>query len=391
MLTNAFLGDNVSRLGFGTMRLPCRADGSVDEARVMEMTEYGLAHGVNYVDTAVPYHGGMSETVMGSVLSRFDRGSFFLADKYPGHQHLKEHHPRELFEGQLKKLRTDYFDFYLLHNVCENSWPTYGDRSLRLTETFLEEKAKGRIRHLGLSSHSSLEHLRFVLDTFGSDIEFVQIQANYADWTLQQAKEKYELLTERNIPVIVMESVRGGALANLSEAHMARLEAFRPGMSAASWAFRFLQGYPNFKVALSGMSDLAQMKDNVAAYEMEQPLTKEETETLFSIAAEIMNCVPCTRCRYCTAGCPQGLDIPALIAAYNDVKVNPKAFTSPMFLQSLPADKSPEACLRCGACRQICPQGIDIPAILADLSEIKKTLPDWAKICEERNRLAAGK
>lgn len=384
MLKNEFCGDQVSRLGFGTMRLPLNPDKTVNEAETAEMTEYALSHGLNYIDTAWPYHGGNSELVMGRILSGYDRKSFFLADKYPGHQWASVYEPAVTFEAQLKKCKTDYFDFYLLHNVCEDSFDVYTDERWKIAEYFIEQKKLGRIRHLGLSTHSRFDHLKKVLDTFPGATDFVQIQLNYLDWTIQQGKEKYELLADKNIPVITMESVRGGKLASLTPAQEQTLRALRPGLSPAGWALRFLQDLKNCKVMLSGMSSLEQMRENVALYEEEQPLNEQEKAALSAVAAELsQNSVPCTACRYCTDGCPQGLDIPALMQTYNNIKVG-GGFTAGMYLESLPEGKRPQDCLKCGACKRICPQKIDIPEVLEKLVALAPSEPDWRKICAER-------
>ena len=235
MMTNDFQGKQLSRLGFGTMRLPTNADGSIDEARVAEMTAYALEHGVNYFDTAYPYHGGESERVIGRVLSKYPRDSYCLATKYPGHQIISTgYNPAEIFEEQLKKCGVEYFDFYLLHNVYEKSMEVYLDPRWGIVDYFKEQKRLGRIKHLGFSCHAETKGLKEFLDACGEDMEFCQIQLNYLDWTLQDAKSKYDLLTERGIPVWVMEPVRGGRLAKLSEPEEAKLKALRPEDSIAS-------------------------------------------------------------------------------------------------------------------------------------------------------------
>ncbi len=276
MLYNDFQDLKLSALGFGTMRLPLNPDGSIDEAQTVEMTRYAIAHGVNYFDTAYPYHGGLSEVVIGKALAEFPRESFYLATKYPGHQIAERYDPAEIFEEQLQKCGVDYFDFYLLHNIYEKSIDTYLDPRWGIVDYFLEQKRLGRIRHLGFSSHGSPALLRRFLNAYGEHMEFCQIQLNYLDWTLQDAKTKYELLTERNIPVWVMEPVRGGKLAQLPEAEAEKLKALRPEESVVAWCFRWLQGLPNVTMTLSGMSSMAQMAENIAVYETAQTLSEEE-------------------------------------------------------------------------------------------------------------------
>ena len=387
MQYTTFKNQKISKLGFGMMRLPLRGDGSIDEALVCEMVDLALERGVNYFDTAYPYHGGMSEIVTGRVLNRYARDRYMLASKYPGHQYADVYDPADVFETQLKKCGVAYFDFYLLHNVCESSIEVYEDPRWGIVDYFLEQRRKGRIRHLGFSSHAEYGTLKRFLDRYGAEMEFCQIQLNYLDWTLQNAKARYELLTARGIPVWVMEPVRGGRLAKLSADQVARMDALAPGKSAASWAFRWLMGLENVKVVLSGMSDMAQVRDNLATFESERPLSEAEVGLLREIAGELQSMIPCTACRYCCDGCPQGLDIPMLLASLNDVRFSP-SITNGMRMEALPEDKLPSACIGCGACAQICPQHIDIPALMAEFAGRLADLPSWKKICRERAEAA---
>ena len=388
MIYSDFENKKLSLLGFGAMRLPCLADGSIDEAQVAEMTRMAIEAGVNYFDTAYPYHGGQSERVMGRVLSHYSRDSYYLATKYPGHQIISTgYNPAEVFEEQLQKCGVDYFDFYLLHNVNEKSMEVYMDPRWGIVDYFKEQKRLGRIRHLGFSSHAQVEGLEKFLDYCGADMEFCQIQLNYMDWALQKAKEKYELLTARGIPVWVMEPVRGGKLAALGQEDAARLKALRPESSDASWGFRFLQGLPNVKMILSGMSNKEQMADNLATFARREPLNQLETETLFAIARGMMDLVPCTACRYCCEGCPQGLDIPSLLSVYNEIRVTPSV-NAAMRIEFLPEEKKPSACIGCGKCARSCPQNIDIPKELKDLAQKLTTIPSWAETCRQREEAA---
>ena len=380
MLTNTACGETLSRLGFGCMRLPLAEDKSIDEAEFLRMVDYAIDHGVNYFDTAWPYHGGHSELALGKALARHPRDRWFIADKYPGHQIASSYNPAETFEEQLKKCGVEHFDFYLLHNVCENSYGVYTDPKWGILDYFREQKRLGRIRHLGFSSYARPETLRRCL-------EFCQIQLNYLDWTLQDAKAKYSLLLGRGIPVWVMEPLRGGKLAALDRDHHRQLQALRPGESDAAWALRWLQHLPNVKMILSGMSSLDQMKDNVDTFSEDKPLTDEESGLLLEIAEEMKDALPCTRCRYCCEGCPQGLDIPMLIHAYNDLKFS-GGMTVSMQIDALPEDKRPSACIGCGACAAVCPQGIDIPKVMADLSERLAGMTSWAELCRQREEAA---
>ena len=387
MIYRDFKDEKLSLLGFGTMRLPLLPDGSVDEPQVCEMVRYAADHGVNYYDTAYPYHSSMSEIIIGKALKQLPRESFYLATKYPGHQISKSYDPAATFEEQLKKCGVDYFDFYLLHNIYENSLATYTDPKWGIVDYFIEQKRLGRIKHLGFSSHAMLETLTEFLDRYGSEMEFCQIQLNYLDWTLQDAKAKYDLLTARGIPVWVMEPVRGGKLASLDDTAAAKLKTIRPQDSIASWAFRWLEGFPNVKMILSGMSNMEQMIDNIHTFETDDPLTDGENALLLEIAEGMKNSVPCTACRYCCGDCPKGLDIPRLLALYNDMRFSLSSNVG-MTIDSLDESVRPSACVACGRCAKICPQKIDVPAAMKEFSEMLEKVPHWAELCRIREEAA---
>lgn len=371
---NDFKECRLSKLGFGTMRLPLREDKSIDIPQVETMVEMAIRSGVNYFDTAWPYHDGKSETVIGEVLRRYPRENWYLADKFPGHQTAPSYEPEKLFEAQLRKCKVDYFDFYLLHNVCESSMGVYLDPKWGIGDYFVKQREDGRIRHLGFSSHAEPEALEAFLDTpIGKEMEFCQIQLNYMDWSLQDARAKVALLNERNIPVWVMEPLRGGLLARKGD---------------AAEAFRWIAEIPGVTMILSGMSDIAQMEDNINTFNTLEPLDDARREKLYALADSLRSSVPCTACRYCCEGCPMGLDIPSLIRSYNDMKTA-FSFTPLMKVEALPADKRPSACVGCGACAQICPQRIDIPAIMADFADMLSKTTSWEEIC--RQRAAAAK
>ena len=373
-------------LGFGAMRLPTgEIDGAsvIDEAETERMIDLAMSKGANYFDTAYPYHGGNSEIVLGKLLAKYPRESYYLADKYPGHQLRASYNPEEVFENQLKKCGVDYFDFYLLHDVNEKSVETYTSPRWGIIDYFLEQKRRGRIKHLGFSTHAMLPCLESFLREYGEVMEFCQIQLNYLDWTLQGAKQKCALLDSYNIPVWVMEPVRGGKLASTTDEFRARLEALAPGRSVASFGFRFLMDVPNVKVILSGMSNMEQMEDNLATFDSYEPLCEEERAVLADIANSLVEAVPCTACRYCIDGCPMGLDIPMLMATLNEIRCT-AAINIARRIEFLPEDKKPSACIGCGACTAICPQHMDIPALLQELSRRAESVPKWADICRER-------
>ena len=387
MIYTEFSSERLSALGFGAMRLPTLAGGAIDEAQVAEMVDYALNHGVNYFDTAYPYHGGLSEIVMGRVLSAYPRDSYHLATKYPGHQISSSYDPAAVFEEQLKKCGVEYFDFYLLHNVYENSLQTYLDPRWGILDYFREQKRLGRIRHLGFSSHGRLDCLRAFLDAAGADMEFCQIQLNWLDWTLQDARSKVALLNERGLPIWVMEPVRGGRLCRLDEKAEAALRALRPDESIPAWSFRFLQGIPGVTMVLSGMSDMRQLRENVQTFADSRPLNERELDALLSVAEGMKNAVPCTGCRYCTDHCPMGLDIPLMMATCSELRFAPSVNIA-MRLEGLPAAKQPSACMGCGACAQMCPQCINIPGVMAELADALSRLPRWADLCRQREEAA---
>ena len=383
MIYKAFKEENLSLLGFGTMRLPLNEEGRIDEAQVEEMVAYAMEHGVNYFDTAYPYHDGESERVIGRILSKYPRDKFFLADKFPGHQIFDDYTPERFFEEQLERCQVEYFDFYLLHNVYEKSINTYKDSKWKIVDYLLEQKRKGRIKHLGFSSHGSREIIKEIVDYCQGELEFCLIQLNYLDWTLQGAKEKYEMLTEMGIPVWVMEPVRGGRLAKLSQEQEEKLRKLRPEESNPAWAFRFLQDLPNVHMVLSGMSAMEHMKDNVETFGAYRPLSEEEGQLLFEIAEGMKSSVPCTSCQYCMAGCPKGLDIPTLISIYNELKFMPTVNAS-MRIEAMDEDKKPSSCISCGKCSRMCPQGIKIPEIMKELPELMAKLPTWEEVSRQR-------
>ena len=279
---------------------------------------------------------------------------------------------KEIFEAQLEKCQVDHFDFYLFHNVCEMNIDAYLDPKYGILEYLLEQKKNGRIRHLGFSAHGAMPVLKRFLEAYGQHMEFCQLQLNYIDWIFQGGKEKVELLEQYHIPVWVMEPLRGGRLARLSEKEAAVLQDLSPRRPIPAWAFRFLQNIPNVVVILSGMSNLDQLKDNLSTFETEDPLTEQEWEKLLSLGKEMTNpqALACTACRYCTSHCPQGLDIPHLLALYNEHRFTGGGFIAPMALSAIAPDKQPSACIGCRSCEAVCPQQLKISEAMADFSAI---------------------
>lgn len=410
MLANDFLGDMVGRLGFGAMRLPVVDDDQarIDQDQLDAMVDVALENGINYFDTAWPYHGNNSETALGRSLARHSRESFYLATKYPGHQITDRYDPAPIFEEQLRKCGVEYFDFYLLHNVYERSIDVYTDEQWGIIDYFVEQKRLGRIRHLGFSSHGRPDNLAAFLD-YGARkyavlaeedpqtaalfagrnvMEFCQVQLNYLDWTLQRAAEKCALLEDAGLPMVVMEPLRGGRLVALQDAQRAPLEALRPSATPAEWAFRWLQGIPNAKVILSGMGSVEQVRQNCQIFAVPDPLADAEVAVLMDVAETLKGGVPCTACRYCIDTCPQHIDIPMLLATYNDLQVQ-SSFTISMQMDAVPVGQRACDCIDCRRCSALCPQGIDIPEALSELAGALEVMPKWEDICREREKAAA--
>ena len=373
MIYREFQGKQLSALGMGCMRLPIveNDQSKIDMDAVREMVAYAMQKGINYYDTAWGYHGGQSEIAMGKVLAEYPRESFYLASKFPGFSIENMEKVEEIFEKQLEKCGVEYFDFYMFHNLCENNVDGYLDPKYGILEYLLKQKANGRIRHLGVSTHGTLDTMRRFLDAYGEHMEFCQIQLNWLDWKLQNAKAKVDMLREYNLPIWVMEPVRGGKLVSLEEEYENILKEARPDASIVEWAFRFLQTIPDVGMTLSGMSNFEQLRQNISTYETEKPLNEAEMNMLLGVAQKMTekDTLPCTSCRYCTERCPMELDIPMLIELYNEFNYLKGAFVPKMVIKSLSEEKRPAACLACRACEEVCPQNIKISEMMSDFTQ----------------------
>lgn len=372
MIYSDFQGIKLSGLGLGMMRLPV-VDGNdsiVDEVKAAEMIDYAMKNGINYYDTAWGYHSGNSEITAGKFLSAYPRENYYLASKFPGYDNSNMPKVKEIFEKQLEKCQTSYFDFYLFHNVYEGNIDDYLNPEFGILDYLLEQKKNGRIRHLGFSAHGDLDVIQRFLDAYGEHMEFCQLQINYMDWHFQNAKEKTELIQRYNIPVWVMEPLRGGKLADAPENMKKEMLAMRPDESIPAWAFRFLQSI-GATMVLSGMSDMKQLKENIAVWETDKPLSPEEFDRIIALAdyETQKGGLPCTACHYCTSHCPQELPIPELIALYNEHKITGGGFLAPMAVGSMPQNKRPANCIGCQNCEQVCPQQIKISKAMKEFSE----------------------
>ena len=360
------------KLGFGLMRLP-EKDETIDTEQVCRMVDAYMKAGMNYFDTAYVYHKGHSEEAAREVLvKRYPRDSFMLATKLPAWC-LKEEADRDrVFNEQLERCGVDYFDFYLLHAVEEGDNGSTYDR-LDCYNWGIRKKEEGKIRHFGFSFHGSPQFLEKLLDEH-PEIEFVQIQLNYIDWDnpIVCSGKLHEILSSRNIPMIIMEPVKGGALAKLAPELEARYKAEKPDASIASWAMRFAGSLPGVMTILSGMSTQEQMCDNIETFSHFEPLSDSEKKLIGEVKAAMLNVpqIGCTACRYCVDGCPQQISIPDVFRAVNTMNMYKEEFRPKMFYNDLISQGHGRAadCAACGQCESVCPQHLPIIDLLKDAS-----------------------
>lgn len=382
--------EEISLLGFGCMRLPRLYEDKqdIDYDRAQEMIDKAYASGVNYYDTAYPYHEGMSETFAGHALKKYPRESFYLADKMPTWLLKSRADGERIFEEQLAKCQTPYFDFYLCHAIGSSVQDFVNAYEKTCVLDYLrEEKAKGRIRHLGFSFHGVPDVLEELADRH--DWDFVQIQLNYLDWDMQNAKRQYDILAKRSIPCIVMEPVRGGNLCKLCDESVRILNAVHPDKSLASWAIRFAASLPNVLTVLSGMSTMEHVEDNIQTMTDFEPLSGQEHEAIEKAVAAYLKTgtIPCTGCRYCM-DCPSGVDIPKVFAVYNECAAanhlpislgksqnyeeNAQLFKAAY--EVLPEENRANHCVNCRVCMEHCPQKIEIPVRMMEIHELASKL-----------------
>lgn len=356
------LGCEISRLGYGGMRFPKNGD-EVDVEEAVKLLRKAYDMGVNYFDTAVVYHKGESEKIFGKAFEIYDRSSYYLADKMSIWVCKDEQEMKDLFERQLKTLKTDYIDFYLVHSLNRNHYQKV--KEFHCVEFLQEMKRQGKIKHLGFSFHDTYPVFTQILNDY--DWDFVQIQLNYLDWQNQGAEQLYRELEKRNLPCMVMEPVRGGYLATLDEQRAKPFLELEPNRSIASWAIRWVESLPQVTVVLSGMSDMAQLEDNVAMMTNFEPMNEKELEAVSKVVEEIrkVNDIPCTGCRYCM-DCPMGVDIPEIFAIYSRLKIfgKDKSFVED-YKEVMENGNGAEHCVGCQQCMNHCPQSIEIPDKLA--------------------------
>ncbi|MFR8051402.1 MAG: aldo/keto reductase [Negativibacillus massiliensis] len=356
------LGCEISRLGYGGMRFPKNGD-EVDVEEAVKLLRKAYDMGVNYFDTAVVYHKGESEKIFGKAFEIYDRSSYYLADKMSIWVCKDEQEMKDLFERQLKTLKTDYIDFYLVHSLNRNHYQKV--KEFHCVEFLQEMKRQGKIKHLGFSFHDTYPVFTQILNDY--DWDFVQIQLNYLDWQNQGAEQLYRELEKRNLPCMVMEPVRGGYLATLDEQRAKPFLEMEPNRSIASWAIRWVESLPQVTVVLSGMSDMAQLEDNVSLLTGFEPMNEKELEAVAKVVEEIrkVNDIPCTGCRYCM-DCPMGVDIPEIFAIYSRLKIfgKDKSFVED-YKEVMENGNGAEHCIGCQQCMNHCPQSIEIPDKLA--------------------------
>ncbi len=374
MIYKNFKESKLSAIGLGCMRFPVinGDNAAIDEEKTGEMVDFAIKNGINYFDTAWGYHSGNSEIVIGKILSKYPRESYYLASKFPGYDVSCFQNPPAIFEKQLEKTGAGYFDFYLFHNVYENNIDNYLNPDFGLLDYLLEQKKQGKIRHLGFSTHGKYETVKRFLDAYGEHLEFCQIQLNWIDWEYQKAKDLVDLLNERGLPIWVMEPLRGGKLASIRDDDVEKLRAMRPNEGIPAWAFRFLETVPGVTMILSGMSTVEQIADNINTFSTSAPLSGEERELLLGIARKMTNEIPCTACRYCTDGCPQNISIPEMIKIYNTYSFTGRGKSAVDAVMKYDEGCRPSDCISCQSCEAVCPQNIKISEVMAKLADIKE-------------------
>lgn len=363
------LGIETSLLGFGCMRFPTTAEGKIDEARAEKMLDDAIAAGVNYIDTAYPYHNGESEPFVGKALKKYDRDSFYLATKLPLWAVKTLDDAKRIFEEQLARLQTDHVDFYLLHAVGKERWEEV--KKLGIVEYCEQLKAEGRIRYFGFSFHDDYEVFEEILRYRAWD--FCQIQYNYMDTQEQAGDKGYALAESLGVPLVIMEPIKGGSLANYSEDINERFRQMDPEASIASWALRWVGSHPGVKVILSGMSTEEQVADNLKTFGSFRPLSKEEADTIEEIVKELRSRVQngCTGCRYCMP-CPAGVNIPGNFSVWNRYHIyGTYDHVRRAWENDLKEEEKAKNCIKCGKCEKACPQKL---SIRADLEKVQADL-----------------
>ena len=361
----------VPLLALGCMRFPMK-NGEIDQMEVDRMVDYCMEHGANYFDTAYMYVDGKSELSIGKSLKRFKREDFILADKSPIYKMKKQEDVRRIFEAQLKKCQVEYFDFYMCHNINKNTVDTY--RNVNMYDELVKLRDEGKIKYIGFSFHGTPDILKEVVKEHKWD--FAQLQINYLDWDVVKAREQYDIVQAQNIPVTVMEPLRGGGLVNLSDKALAKLKEHYPNTTPAAFGLRWAASRDNVVTVLSGMSNLNQVKENIQTFIDYEEMSSEEIKVADEMAKIIQSQgeINCTACKYCMEVCPKGINIPAAFSLYNQYKVTNNKMLFTIYYDTLSEEEQPQSCIKCGLCNKNCPQNLDIPTLLTKISDEYKKI-----------------
>lgn len=358
-----------STLGFGAMRLKVVND-EIDEVKGFALIDKAYQNGVNYFDTAVPYTDGKNETFVGKALKRYPRNSFYLATKLTIRLYKTKEELEKTIDKQLQNLQTDYIDNYLMHALNKNTFQTIKDWDImKIVEGW---KKEGKIRNIGFSFHDDYETFKEIVDYYPWD--FCQIQLNYMDDEIQQGIKGYHDLVERQIPVVIMEPIKGGKLASFNEEVASKLKKHNPEASLSSWAMRWVASLDGVKVILSGMNEMDQVEDNLKTFSNFKKLNKEERKLIEEVKVSLKKIteVGCTNCQYCMP-CTVGVNIPGNFKIFNDYAMYKAEGDSKWRYNDLISKKANASlCIECGKCVPQCPQGIDIPN---ELKRMLKVLP----------------